>query len=141
MLSHLRHVLVIVCFLLLTGCTESNGGNSESHTHTHSHNHNIEYGVFYFETQGDFMVPVEADAPAIYSWNSKDSNIKGNVEHLWKELNLQGEVEYSFDALEIVLLNHFGNQGWELHTLEVAPVHAGVDSIRTAYRYVFVKRS
>lgn len=99
----------------------------------------LEYAIFYMETEGEFVVPVGADAPAIYSWSEPKGTIKGDIPEIWRFLGIKSEIEYSFNNIESVLLNHVAAQGWVLQDLAVTSVplpHSGTQ-FRTAYRYIF----
>jgi hypothetical protein len=91
------------------------------------------------ETEGEFVIPVGADAPAIYSWSEPKGTIKGDIPQIWQFLGITKEVEYSFTEIESTILNHVASKGWQLQDLEITsvPLPASDNSFRTAYRYIF----
>lgn len=128
-----KGLVVALVLSLLSACM------GEKYDAVNEGNSKPQYGVFYFETQGDFVVPLEADAPAIYSWYAREEQVRGDIEMLWKQLGVAGPLTESFGELEVALLNHFSSKGWKLHELEVTSVETSNASIRTAYRYIFKK--
>lgn len=98
-----------------------------------------EYAIFYMETEGDFVVPVGVDDPAIYSWSEPGVSVKGEINEIWNFLEIKSDVEYSFTDIESVLLNHVASQGWEFQDLAITsvPIPQSNRNFRTAYRYVF----
>ncbi len=101
----------------------------------------LEYAIFYMETEGEFIVPVEVDAPAIYSWSQPGKTIKGDIPKIWAFLEIPTNVEYSFTDIENSLLNHVGSKGWELNNLQITSVPIpSTNNFRTAYRYIFQRQ-
>jgi len=102
----------------------------------------FEYAVFYMETEGEFVIPVSADAPAIYSWSEPGGSIKGDIPQIWQYLGINKEVEYSFTDVESTILNHVASKGWQLQDLEITsvPISTSDTDFRTAYRYIFKRK-
>jgi|GEM_PF-7061653 len=109
---------------------------------TKVHLQKFEYAIFYVETEGDFVVPVEVDAPFVYSWSEPRGSVKGEISDIWRFLKIKTEIQYSYSEIESTLINHVASKGWELHDLEITsvPLPNGSVRFRTAYRYIF-KRS
>jgi hypothetical protein len=122
----LQHIFTVLLTLCLFGCVDKEPIQSE-------------YGVFYMETQGDFVVPVGADAPAIYSWSTSTRSDKGDVELLWRTLGIKEDIGYSFSYVEVSVLNHLATQGWHLELIEISSTPTKGQDIRTAYRYIFTR--
>ncbi len=127
--------LILISFILLIGFNSSLFAyDSESLSSV-----KYQYAIFYMETEGDFVVAIGADDPAIYSWSEPGKSIKGEIKQIWEFLDIQSEVEYSFTDIESVLLNHVASKGWVFQDLAITSVPTPFlnRNFRTAYRYIF----
>ena len=104
---------------------------------------NVEFASFYAEMAGDFADPIDSDAPAHYAWTRGDTTINtANMEDIWKAIGLPANTESgSQSEIEIRLLNHLGNDGWELVHFTSYSVPSKREDLQTVYRYIFKKRS
>lgn len=124
-----RFVFALLALSGLTACA--------SHHSSRPQESRYEYATFYMETQGEFVVPIGADDPAVYAWSDPSASVKGDIARIWEHLELQGEIEYDFNLIEAALLNHLSARGWKLEDLEISSLPKVHDKFRTAYRYIF----
>lgn len=119
-------ITVLLILLLISGCSFSP--------------RTLEYGVFYVETQGQFIEPIEADAPVIYRWTENKMSFQGDFEKLRNVLDIEIASSSEFSEVEVLVLNSLAKKGWKLMDFEISTVNTNEQDIRTAYRYLFIRR-
>ena len=133
-LSYTNTIRIFFCLLLVFGINNFAAAKDTKHNILR-----YEYAVFYMETEGEFIIPVSADAPEIYSWSDPSGSVKGDISQIWQYLKMTKDIEYSFTEIESSILNHVGSSGWQLQDLEVnsVPITSNHPTFRSAYRYIF----
>ena len=97
-----------------------------------------EYATFTVEIAGDFVTPISADSPEKYSVTTENDSFDTTSEaELWHHLGIPPIQIFSYNQIEVAVINHFSRQGWELAHYDVVTAVSVRKDLHTGMRYIF----